>query len=235
MRILICDDQIFYADRIEELCRRYSEETGRDFEILAIDDFEKRGDFDADLIYLDIDMPGKTGIEIKSELEKSFSRSLVVFVTNFAESVYDAFGVNVIGFIPKPLEYESLKIVMEKAENLLSVRQSVEIEPGVHVSVEDIIYIKMDNVYSDVYLTAKAGKTHRIVRKTMMEWNKILPDDCFVQISRGCIAGCMHISGFFPDYVLMDTGEKHSVSRRRKSECLKKYYMFAQKMSRFSL
>ena len=46
MKILFCDDQLQYAEEMTQLCRRYESETGESFEMLAVDDFEKRGDFE---------------------------------------------------------------------------------------------------------------------------------------------------------------------------------------------
>ena len=53
-------------------------------------------------------MPGKSGLVIRDELEKKNANSLIIFVTSHSETVWEAFGRNVIGFFEKPMDYEQL-------------------------------------------------------------------------------------------------------------------------------
>ena len=233
MKILFCDDQPMYLDQMIKLCRRYEAESGEEYEMLAVSDFQDRGGFEADLIFLDVEMPGKTGIAIKDELEAAHSKSLIIFVTNYIENVYDAFGLNVIGFMPKPMDYPTLRLLMKKAENLLIGQKVIEIEPSFHVKADDIRYITMDNVYSDIWFSQAAREKHRIVRKTLSQWTETLPQEIFMEINKSCIVNCCHIREFAADSVIMDEkGEKLVISRRRRQQCAEQYNNYSMLMAR---
>ena len=236
MNILICDDNIHDSKHVEELCHVYEKTKNIKFQILTVNNCDDKAAFDADLIFLDIEMPQKSGIAIKEDLERIHSNSLIVFVTNYIDNVFDAFGLNVIGFLSKPLEYETLKTILDKAETLLIKHKIIQIEPALSVRVEDIRYISMDGVYSEIFLSTKTDRTHYIVRKSLSQWKQILPTDIFICINKSCVINCYHIDKYCKDFVLMNQGgEKLSISRRKKTECAEKYRTFSMMMARYGI
>ena len=205
----------------------------QNLEVMAVTEFGQAAEFDPDLIFLDIEMPGKSGIEIKEEMESNKSDSLIIFVTNHSESVMSAFGTNVIGFFEKPLEYEQFVILMTKAKNLSSIKDIVEIDPFNIVKIEDIRYITIDGVYSEVNKAGEGGRAI-IARKSLTEWETTLPADKFIRISKSCIVNCGHIESLHGDQIKMDgNGEKLVCSRRRKGECQNKYSEYCKNMARY--
>lgn len=234
MKILICDDQPYYVEKLEKLVREYGENNKEDYEIRTVNNFMDKGNFNPDLIFLDVEMPGKSGIEIKKELEANHSRSLIIFVTNYIENVYDAFGMNVIGFLPKPLDYMTLDLLMKKVNNILIGRQIVELEPAVCVRVDDIRYIEMDGNYSDVIFAKGFREKHRIVRRTLSQWKEVLPKYYFMDINKSCIVHCGHISKYSPGEVIMDEdGERLTISRRHKAQCAEEYRKYVIMITRY--
>lgn len=67
---------------METLLLRYEDEYGRAMRILGVTNYNDAADFDADLIFLDIEMPVKSGLLIRDELEMTGSNSLIIFVTS---------------------------------------------------------------------------------------------------------------------------------------------------------
>ena len=61
------------------------------------------------LLFLDIEMKGLTGIELKTLLEKTNPSIFIVFTTTHEEMMPEAFGRNVISFLTKPLDLNSIK------------------------------------------------------------------------------------------------------------------------------
>ena len=232
LHILVCDDEPACVKELGILLKQYEKANKDIFEIISVTDFEQRDDFNADIIFLDIEMPKKDGIKIKNELESLNCKSLIIFVTNHTESIYDAFGTNVIGFLPKPVDYAALKILMDKARCLIPGRQLFEIEPGIWISIKDIRYIEMDNIYSEVYFVQGTEKKHCMVRKTMLQWMQALPETYFMQINKSCIIGLSHIKRYEQCTIVLDGGEKFNVSRRRKVKCREAYRDFVIQMSR---
>ena len=78
MRLLICDDEKFITEQMVEMCERYYDEELPGLEFLAVNDFADKEDFEADVIFLDVEMPGKNGILIKDELEATENEALII-------------------------------------------------------------------------------------------------------------------------------------------------------------
>ena len=68
-----------------------------------------------DIVWLDIEMPGMSGLEMAAEIKKKSSDTNIVFVTGFPEYAVDAFGMHVSGYVLKPATKEKLR---EEIENL---------------------------------------------------------------------------------------------------------------------
>ena len=73
-------------------------EIGKNPEILKSETAEQ-----PDILILDIEMPQKSGIEIKNELTKD-DKPLIIFATAYFEFMKEAFGKNVIGYMQKPVK-----------------------------------------------------------------------------------------------------------------------------------
>lgn len=67
-----------------------------------------------DLIFLDIDMPGMTGLELAEMLKNEKVNSEIVFTTAFQDYAYKALGVEPLDFLTKPFSADDLEIVISK-------------------------------------------------------------------------------------------------------------------------
>ena len=61
-----------------------------------------------DIVWLDIEMPGMSGLEMAAEIKKNSPATNIVFVTGFPEYAVDAFGMHVSGYVLKPATKEKL-------------------------------------------------------------------------------------------------------------------------------
>ena len=122
VNVLVCDDQPEVVEQTKELLLRYEDQFGHAMCILGVTSYDEAESFDADLLFLDIEMPGKSGLVIRDELEKKNADSLIIFVTSHSETVWEAFGRNVIGFFEKPMDYERLCKLMKTVRPCPSTR-----------------------------------------------------------------------------------------------------------------
>ena len=146
VNVLVCDDQPEVVEQTKELLLRYEDQFGHAMCILGVTSYDEAESFDADLLFLDIEMPGKSGLVIRDELEKKNADSLIIFVTSHSETVWEAFGRNVIGFFEKPMDYERLCKLMKKFFDLYSVFDTVQLDSGMEICIGDIVFIRVGSL-----------------------------------------------------------------------------------------
>ncbi len=120
MQIIICDDERtiqtllrqktahFFAEK-NIPCEIHCCDSGE--EVLSLAEREKA----IDLLFLDIQMPGRNGMEIARILRGQHREILIIFVTALSEYVYEAFDVDALHYLVKPFTDEKLHQVLDKA------------------------------------------------------------------------------------------------------------------------
>ena len=146
MKIGICDDVIADQDLLENACNQlgYTDivryHSGEEF----LADTEKQKLY---LLFLDIEMEGKNGLEIKEILEKTNAQTFVVFCTTHAECMPEAFGRNVISFLPKPFTTHMIERCIKKHCILEKIFIQLQlIERKTFVAIRSSIYIRKINI-----------------------------------------------------------------------------------------
>ncbi|MCM1267269.1 MAG: LytTR family DNA-binding domain-containing protein [Bacteroidales bacterium] len=120
MRILICDDEKSIQTLLRQKTAHFFAAKNIPCEILCCGSGEevlslaKQG-MTIDLLFLDIQMPGKNGMEIAKILRKNQKDILIIFVTALSEYVYEAFDVNAFHYLVKPFDEEKLYQVLDRA------------------------------------------------------------------------------------------------------------------------
>ncbi len=76
-----------------------------------------------DVIFLDIQMPRETCLQLARELSELSSPPLIIFVTAFNEHAIDAFELHALDYLLKPLNDSRLARALERAESMLALRQ----------------------------------------------------------------------------------------------------------------
>lgn len=229
--VLVCDDQPEIVEQMKTLLLRYEDEYGRAMRILGVTSYDTAEDFPADLLFLDIEMPGRSGLSIRDELEKKSADSLIIFVTSHSEAVWDAFGRNVIGFFEKSMDYDRLCQLMKKFFDLYSIYETVNLEDGTQLAVGDIVWIQVKDIYNQVRLASGAKYT---LRRSLSVWESMLPAEDFLRISDTCIVGCRYVARLEKKGVRLDDCEElFPFSTRRKKGCEEKYLHYCRKMARY--
>lgn len=165
-----------------------------------------------DLIICDIMLPDIDGYEVLSRISKISELKLIpfIFLTAKAEMADLRIGMNLGAddYLTKPFKKEELLKVIEtrlsKYESVVAKPEDDEDEFQMEdrvlfganekvqsVAVKDIECILADGVYSKVHLND--GKSY-LIRKSMVKWEKVLPDKYFIRIHRSSIVNLQHIS-----------------------------------------
>ena len=183
MKIGICDDLISEQELIKKYCNHlgydqiYTYQSGK--ELLNAKELP-----DLNLLFLDIEMEEKTGIEVKNVLEIEHPATFIVFCTTHRESMPDAFGRNVINFISKPCSERAVEQSINRAAYLGRDFYRVRLDEKKTVLCKDIMYLHSEQKYTIFYMTD--GQTIT-VRKPIKEWKTDLAPLGFCLISRSSI------------------------------------------------
>lgn len=118
-KIAICDDENLLRKTLREKMEKYCKNSGITCQIYDFDSGEKLLALPVeslpDILFLDIQMPGKSGMQIARELRSKKGDMILIFVTALSEYVYEAFDVNAFHYLVKPFDDEKLWEVLERA------------------------------------------------------------------------------------------------------------------------
>lgn len=123
LRIAALDDENHALERFGSVVSTFE-----DVELCALfDDADDLIDYIRDnlldVVFLDIEMPGKSGMQLAEELRIIHSDITVVFVTAFSQYAVEAFELNVIDYIVKPISEKRLRKTMDR---IISNKQILE-------------------------------------------------------------------------------------------------------------
>ena len=153
MRIAVCDDEKeirdMFAEKIERLYPGADLSLYRSGEELLLSDKEP------DILLLDIQMPGKNGMETAKELRRKNKKAIIIFVTALDDFVFQAFDVGAFHYLVKPFGDNKFEEVLEnavkefedrKADNSNQGKKVIMIMAGgkhITVNLAEIIYAEV--------------------------------------------------------------------------------------------
>jgi DNA-binding LytR/AlgR family response regulator len=155
-----------------------------------------------DLIFLDIQMPGISGIQIAHSVQ---SRPGIIFTTAHSSYAVEGFSLNAIDYLLKPFDFKRFLKAVERAKekfDLLNLSKSIQkpndfitvkIEyKNVKIYIPEILYIEALDNYSKIY-TAK--KTY-LTLQSLGNIHSLLPANEFVRIHKSFIIPLSKVTGY---------------------------------------
>ena len=117
IKIVICDDDKAMQEILRHKIQGFCDDVQKACSIICCDSGEEvlHEEQAPDIVFLDIQMPGKTGMEIAEEMRRQHCKAILIFVTALSEYVYDAFDVGAFHYLVKPFSDEKLQDVLYKA------------------------------------------------------------------------------------------------------------------------
>jgi two-component system, LytTR family, response regulator LytT len=126
LRILVVDDEQLARD---ELCFLLG--GIEDVEIIGqagdgVDALRKAGELDPDVMFLDVQMPGLTGFEVARRMVEADILPQLVFVTAYDQYAIEAFSVNAVDYVLKPVDAERLRQTLDRVRRRLASEQAAK-------------------------------------------------------------------------------------------------------------
>ena len=231
MKTVIIDDSRLARNELKRLLKEFDnvQVIG---EAASVDEAqEKLGELKPDLIFLDIQMPGKTGFDLLEELE---SVPEVIFSTAYDEYALKAFEYNALDYLVKPVQKQRLagavskvfdkikkKEVTERVggEDALSINDQVFVKDGERcwfVQLSDIRLFEVSGNYTTVYF----DNSKPMITRTLNYLESRLDDKTFFRANRQQIINLKWIERIEPWFsgslrIYLKRGEEIDVSRRQ--------------------
>ncbi|OEK07039.1 LytR/AlgR family response regulator transcription factor [Roseivirga misakiensis] len=230
MRALIIDDERLARKELTNLLQEYPEIEIIGEAVNAEDAEEKIKTLQPELLFLDIQMPGKTGFELLETLDTVPD---VVFTTAYDEYALQAFDFNALDYLLKPIEPDRLKETITKLINRPKKEEAVVTQTDQKLGPQDRVFVKdgdkcwfvkLENIRlfeSDGnYIKIYFDNFKPMIHKSLNALDEKLDDRSFFRASRKHIINLTWVESIESWFngglmVVLRGGDKVEVSRRQ--------------------
>ncbi len=234
VHIAICDDEERWRKDIIELCDKYAKENEFVFvykEYECGEDLLEDKSFDYDVLLLDVEMQGMSGLDVRDKLHEARKEVQIMFVTSHNENVYYAFWRNVYGFVPKPLDEELFFFKFNMMiEYIVEERKTIILHNYGKIKVlylRDVMYIEADGKYSKIYVVN--SEECFFSDKNIGFWKEYLEINGFEMSERSILINLAEVSEVGQNEVVMKNCNSLSLSRRMRKDFAKSFKEYAWK------
>jgi DNA-binding LytR/AlgR family response regulator len=206
MKGIIIDDEPLAREAIQILAAKISDLEIMDVFSSAIAAASYVKETKIDLIFLDIQMPGISGIEFAKTIPQ---KTLVIFTTAYPEYALDGFELDAIDYLIKPVKSDRFQKAVNKAFAYLKLLESEISTSEIQHSGDDYFFVKSERKFIKIYfkdiLFIEGLKDYVVMQTddqkimTAMNIKTIhdqLPQHIFVRISKSYVINVKHIASF---------------------------------------
>jgi len=235
LKALIVDDEYPARQELRFLLEKYSDKVQIVGEAAnAHEAWELITALEYSILFLDIHMPEINGLELAAKLQE-YAREkgkapYIVFVTAYEEFALDAFGVNAVDYLLKPIDPRRFEITLQKVLSLEEKQESAEpqkpAKPFSSVGLIPVehkgktLLLEQENIIftyaSDDYAFVKTFDTRYITRFTLKELESRLDSNIFQRCHRSYIVNIKRAREVIPEYngtltLVVDDAERSEV------------------------
>ncbi|MES2847689.1 MAG: response regulator [Bacteroidota bacterium] len=229
-KAIIIDDERLARNELKKLLQEFPQIEVVDEAANAAEGIEKIDLLNPDLIFLDIQMPGKTGFDMLQDLDKA---PHVIFTTAYDEYALKAFEVNALDYLMKPIEPKRLADALQKLQqaeekelgqvginrSLLTESDQVFVKDGERcwfVKLSEVRLFESVGNYAKVFF----GTNKPLILKSLNALEERLDEKTFFRANRKHIINMRMIEKIEPYFnggllLELQGGEKIEVSRRQ--------------------
>ncbi len=227
MKICICDNDKFVHEQItNNIIKCTSDTTDLEIETFLsaealLNKYYTQGFFD--IIFLDIEMGGISGITAAEKLREFDSNVIIIFISNYPHYVFDTFTVEALHFLVKPFSVSDFKKVFNRAINKYKIMNSSitlkwQSERYI-IKIDTIKYIEGYKRHITVY--TKDGVYESLGK--IPDLLKELSPHGFIRTHQGFLVNMDYIKRFDATDVILFDGTKVMISVRKRADALQAF------------
>ena len=238
---ILVDDEQINIDNLQALLSRHCPE----IEVVGMANDTNHAEelihiFNPDVVFLDIEMPGKNGFELLKSLNAP--KFEVVFVTAYDSYAIMAIKFSALDYLLKPINITELKNTVKRIEhsvnakkqnlrldNLLNLLDKKQIDDNQRIAlptlketflvpVKDIVRCESSNNYTTFYLTN--GLAH-LISRPLYEYDELLVPYGFIRCHQSHLVNKIHVTSLLNEdsgyLIISSSNYKIPISKQRKS------------------
>ena len=226
MKITILEDETKVSDTIQEYISKFFQE--KQMGVPSITVFDNGYDLletysmDTDVLFMDIQVPGMSGMETAKRIREKDGNVIIVFVTNLSQYAIKGYEVNAFDFILKPIDYNGFsmklnRILTEYSHLHENYYVNIKNKEGVvRIPLEDLLYIE---VVSHNIVFHKSDEEITI-RGVLKDYVDDLSKHYFWLCNKGYLVNLAHVRKVDKVFAFMSDGTKLLISKGKRKEFL---------------
>lgn len=245
MLIGICDDNESDLFKLLNLCELYMGERNLTCQYVkffsgeeVLEYCENQENQVIQLLFLDVEMSGINGIELKDHIINNNLIYRIAFVTSHRESIYSTFSLKTIGFINKP----SLKEDVSKMINILieDLEKNIVIEyvgyngERIHIPIENILYFEAGESYTKIVTIEQSGKGNicPLISKKLGQVEKEMKENGFIRVHKSFLVNLSNVIDVGAKVCFRNSEINIPIGRKYKEQVKKHYLLFGKEQIR---
>ena len=235
MRILLCDDDPMILVQLEKYLKEYFQKAHLrvpDIASYTSGDALLRSESTAEIAFLDVEMPGLSGIYTGEKLKQKNPSIKIFILTSYMDYLDEAMKFHVFRYLSKPIEKARLFRNMKEALYQIEMETrpvAIETKDGVIVrQAEDIVFVETERHKTKVVTIDAAYEVSSSIRI----WCALLQIGCFYQTHRSFIVNMRYIGAFTRDTVKLSlpNGQVYSayLTKRRYTDFKNSYLLYLE-------
>lgn len=226
MKIVILEDEKKISDTICEYIHRHFEEKKEALPSVTVFqngyDLIENYSMDIDVLFMDIQLPGLSGMETALKIRERDNNVIIVFVTNLAQYAIKGYEANAFDFILKPIDYNGFNMKLDRIvteyehihENM-SVNFKTK-EGMVRIQIEDLLYLEVVS-HNLIFHTKNEDYVFRGVLK---EYVDLLIPHYFCLCNKGYLVNLAYVRKVDKLFAVMSNGDQLLISKGKRKEFL---------------
>lgn len=198
----ICDNEDEWRNIILERIMEYASGCQQKIEYRMYASVEEylQAERHADILLLETEMIGMSGIELKDWLDKTGSREAILFISSQKEQMREAFGRNVYGFLEKPIQKDQLFSCLDKIVAVRGDCTQIRIGNDKCIPADKIMYVKSIDKYVEIHTIDSI----EVGYFSMKECQKILAEVGFRRVQKSYLIHFRYVIKIGAEIVMQD-------------------------------